>query len=281
MKDEEIKNLTALLEERTMKLMERESELADKFEELESQKEELTAAVEELIHKNTDLNERNQELDQLLYRASHDLRSPITSMFGILHLLKSDAISESIKDYCQHFERMMHQMNGVVNSLSLLGQSTKETIEISEVDIKPIVEEEISQLSNLPNAPTIKFRKYFSGNGKVHTDEVLLRVLLRCLLSNAITFRERKTGCVEVHIVTLDSKLSLEVIDDGEAISPQVAEKMFDMFYRGSERSIGQGMGLYIVKKIVSRLQGSVNWETRKDKKAFMVSIPLVPVLAS
>lgn len=281
MEGEEIKNLTTLLEERTMKLMERESELADKFEELESQKEELTAAVEELIHKNTDLNERNQELDQLLYRASHDLRSPITSMFGVLNLLKSDSIPESIKDYCQHFERMMHQMNGVVNSLSLLGQSTKESIEPSEVDIRNIVEEEINQLLSLPNASTIEFRKYFSGNEKVHTDEVLLRVLLKCLLSNAIIFREKKAGYVAVRIVITDSELSLEVMDDGEAISAQVAEKMFDMFYRGSERSIGQGMGLYIVKKIVSRLHGSVNWETRRDMKAFMVSIPLVPVRAS
>lgn len=281
MDEEEIKNLTALLEERTMKLMERESELADKFEELESQKEELTAAVEELIHKNTDLNERNQELDQLLYRASHDLRSPITSMFGILHLLKSDAIPESIKDYCQHFERMMHQMNGVVNSLSLLGQSTKESIEVNEVDIRLIVEEEISQLKSLPNASRVEFRKYFSGNEKVHTDEVLLRVLLKCLLSNAIIFREKAVGYVEIRVAITSSELNLEVMDDGEAISDQVAERMFDMFYRGSEKSIGQGMGLYIVKKIVLRLRGSVNWETRKDMKAFIVSIPLVPVLAS
>src|SRR6478609_5475811 len=239
--------------------MERESELADKFEELESQKEELTAAVEELIQKNTDLNERNQELDQLLYRASHDLRSPITSMFGVLNLLKSDSIPESIKDYCLHFERMMHQMNGVVNSLSLLGQSTKESIESSEVNIKSVVVDEINLLSSLPNASSIQFRKHFSGNEKIYADEVLLRVLLKCLLSNAVIFREKGVGYVDVGIVTTDSKLSLEVQDDGEPISAQVAEKMFDMFYRGSEKSIGQGMGLYMVRKIVSRLQGNVH----------------------
>ena len=93
MEPEEINKLTALLDDRTMKLMERESELADKFEELEAQKEELTAAVEELMHTNKELTERNLELDAILYRSSHDLKSPLTSVFGILHLLKSEQIN--------------------------------------------------------------------------------------------------------------------------------------------------------------------------------------------
>lgn len=281
MEAEEIKNLTTLLEQRTMKLMERESELADKFEELESQKEELTAAVEELIHKNADLNERNQELDQLLYRASHDLRSPITSMFGLLNLMKAESIPDSLQNYCQHFELMMRQMNSVVNSLTLLGQSTREDNEISSVDVKKIVTEEIGQLDDLPNIQLIDFKTSFKGNVTVQADETLFRILLKCLLSNAVIFREKQKGYVNIRTAAKESELVLEVEDDGEEISSEVASKMFDMFYRGSEKSIGQGMGLFLVKKIVSRVRGSLNWEAQAGKKIFTISIPLAPARVS
>ena len=95
MEEEEIKTLTELLNERTMALMARETDLADRKEEIEAQQEEITAAVEEVQAKNKvlvatldQLQERNQELDEILYRFSHDLRSPVASILGILSLFK-------------------------------------------------------------------------------------------------------------------------------------------------------------------------------------------------
>jgi signal transduction histidine kinase len=271
----DIKKLTALLDERTMKLMERESELADQFEELEAQKEELTAAVEKLIDKNKELLERNQELDQILYRASHDLKSPITSMFGVLNLLKSESIPEGFQDYYNHFELMMHQMNGVVNTLDLLGKSTLDEIKIKVVNLKELVERETNQLKYLSNFKWIDFEISFDGPLEIKTDELLVSILLRSLLSNAIVFREPKKGFIKVIMISTIDELQIEVENDGEGISELIAPKIFEMFYRGSERSIGQGMGLYLVKKIVGRLQGQVAWESTSSSTTFKVLIPL------
>ncbi len=281
MKEEDIKKLTALLDERTMKLMERESELADKFEELEAQKEELTAAVEELISKNKELTDRNQELDQILYRASHDLRTPVTSMFGVLNLLKADAIPESVKEYCNHFERMMYQMSSVVNTLDLLGKSTLDEVKIKSVAVGPLIEEEIQQLSYLQNFKLIDFRKFVTTADYVNTDELLFRILVRSLLSNAIIFREPREGFVEINASVMSGELQLSVTDDGEGISQSIAPKIFDMFYRGSERSVGQGMGLYLVSKIVWRLHGKLNWESKDGLTIFRISIPVALAQAS
>ena len=281
MEEEDRKRLATMLEERTMKLMERESELADKFEELESQKEELTAAVEELFQKNKQLTEKNQELDQILYRASHDLRTPITSMFGILNLLKAESIPENLRDYYYHFDQMISQMNSVVNTLTLLGQSTMEEMRIKDIDILCLLDAEVSKLSNLPNFDLIDFKKSLQGNKVIQTDEVLLSILIQSLLSNAIIFREPVKGSIEISVNVSVHLLLFEVKDDGEGISKEIASKIFQMFYRGSEKSTGQGMGLYLVKKIVERFNGAIDWESTGGYTTFRVSIPLAPAPVS
>ncbi len=281
MEEEEVKNLIELLNERTMKLMERESELADNLEEIEAQKEELTAAVEELIGNNKELLERNQELDQILYRASHDLRSPISSMLGVLNLIKTEQVPSALKDYCHHFELRINQMEGVVNTLNLLGQSTQEEIKITKIEIKTLVENEIKHLHYLPNFKFIEFEIEHLGASVIETDSVLLSILIRSLLSNAIIFREAKQGSVRVNVNAIREQLIITVADDGEGISPTIAPRIFEMFYRGSEKSIGQGMGLYLVKKILNRLKGNVDWQCKDDLTTFEVSIPIIPLLIS
>ena len=281
MEEADIKRLTALLDERTLKLMERESELADQFEELTSQKEELTAAVEQVISKNIELTERNHELDQILYRASHDLRSPITSMLGILNLIKSESVSEGLMEYYLHMKQMILQLEGVVNTLNLLGRSTQEEIKITPINLHSLIEDEINHLTSLPNFKWIDFRKSIAFKNGIQTDEQLLRIAVKSLLANAITFRLAEQGWIEINVVAEDNRLHLHVKDNGEGIDASIAPKIFDMFYRGSEKSVGQGMGLYLVKKIVNRLQGEIEWESTSGVTQFRISIPVSPSPAS
>jgi signal transduction histidine kinase len=275
--EDEIKKLSALLDERTMRLMERESELADNFEEIEAQKEELTAAVEQLVIKNQNLLERNQELDQILYRSSHDLKSPLTSMVGLLSLFKSEPLPEHLTVYCTHFHKRLQQMDSVINTLILLGQSVLDEIKVAKVNLPDILEEEINGLYFLENFQWINFKKKLSGLNVVVTDNLLIRILIRCLVSNAIIFRERKQGMVEVQIESSEKKLKLLVMDDGEGIDNEIERKIWDMFYRGSEKSIGQGMGLYLVKKIIGRLNGTIIYYRKDSLTVFEVSVPIFP----
>lgn len=263
------------MNERTMKLMERESELADRFEELEAQKEELTAAVEELIEKNKLLAERNQELDQILYRASHDLGSPVASMVGVLSLLQLEAVPENFKPYCEHFEKAIHQMQAVVKTLILLGQATSESFNPSVFQIQDVVEEEINQLNYLGNFNQVEFKKSFSGHAQLYMDESQLRIILKCVLANAVIFRNPGKGRVMIDVHVQPDQLALQITDDGEGISAETGKKIFDMFYRGSEKSVGMGMGLYMVRKIVDRLHGSLQWQSGDGQTVFTISIPV------
>ena len=71
-----------------------------------------------------------------------------------------------------------------------------------------------------------------------------------------------------------EKNVSIEVIDDGEGISPAISSEIFNMFYRGSERSHGQGLGLYIVKSVVERMKGQIRWISKSGKTTFQIILP-------
>lgn len=280
--NKEIKRLSALLDERTMALMERESDLADRMEEIEAQKEELTAAVEELESRNRmlettlhSLKERNQELDQILYRASHDLRSPITSIVGILNVLEHEPLSTIQKECFEHIRNKSSQMDELLKSLSTLSKTISNDIHFSTVNLDLAIRSCINDLRYLPNFSSVTIRTETENQSDVITDKLLLCIIIKNLLANSLTFREpAKQGLIVIHSTVFDSYFEIEMIDDGEGISDAIKDKVFNMFYRGSERSTGSGLGLYIVRKIVDQLNGHIQFITGNGLTRFKVVLP-------
>ena len=282
MEDTEIKRLSALLDDRTMTLMARESDLADRMEEIEAQKEELTAAMEELDRRNKiletaleDLKERNQELDQILYRASHDLRSPITSIVGVLNILENESLTEIQKDSFWHIRKRANQMDDLLKSLSTFSKTISNVVHLSKVNLDSIIQGCINELSYLPNFSTVDIRTEKQGLEDFVTDKLLLSIVIKNLVANSITFRNpAKSGVIFIRTTVSEAYLEIEIADDGEGIADSIQDKVFNMFYRGSELSIGPGLGLYIVKRVVNQLMGNIQFTCRDGFTRFKVVLP-------
>jgi signal transduction histidine kinase len=280
--DKEIERLSTLLDQRTMTLMERESDLADRMEEIEAQKEELTAAVEELHNKNKilenaleDLKERNQELDQILYRTSHDLRSPMTSIVGILNILEYEPLSEIQKNCFGHIRDKSSQMDELLKSLSTLSKTISNDIHFSKVNLDLSIRSCINDLRYLPNFSSVVIRTETSRPCDVITDNLLVCIIIKNLVANSLTFRDpAKEGVVLIHSIVSNSYFEIEITDDGEGISDSIKDKIFNMFYRGSELSTGSGLGFYIVRKIVDQLNGHIQFTSTEGFTRFKVVLP-------
>lgn len=280
--DAEIKKLSALLDERTMALMERESDLADRIEEIEAQKEELTAAVEELDRRNkiletalTELRERNHELDQILYRASHDLRSPIASIMGILNLLEDESLNEIQRQCYNHIRDRSSQMDQLLKSLSSLSKTISNDIHFSTANVESIIRGCINDLRYMTNFSSVVIRTETRGLTHVTTDKLLVCIILKNLVANALTFRDPgKEGFVQIYSTVAPSYFEIEIVDDGEGISDLIKDKIFNMFYRGSGYSTGAGLGLYVVKKIVDQLKGHVRFTSGGGLTRFKIVLP-------
>ncbi len=281
MEQEEIKWLHSQLDERTISLMERESDLADRMEEIEAQKEELTAAIEELEGKNKtlettlqELKERNHELDQILYRASHDLRSPITSIVGILNLLEHEPQSKVQQECYDHIRDKSSQMDELLKSLSTLAKAITNDVHFTKMNVDQLVRSCIGDLKYMPNFSTVIIRTEFFGNAEICSDRLLVGIVIKNLLANSLTFRDpSETGTITIHTTTTDSYLEVEVSDDGEGVADSIQDYIFNIFYRGSERSTGSGLGLYIVRKIVDHLHGHIQ-HTTNGVTRFKIVIP-------
>lgn len=274
--DKKLKDVIAQFEEK-------ERELADSNEELEAQKEELTAAVEELIKKNkflnqtlAELNEKNNELDLILYRSSHDLRSPITSIQGIINLLKYEPISTVVEQYVSHIESKSTQMIELLDSLTSLAKATSNGIEPEEVDVHGLVLQCINELSHLQNMNQVKMEIKMDQHVKQFpTDVFLLRVIMKSLISNAVIFQNPyRQGVVKISASIELNLLRIMVEDNGDGIDPSIQDNIFGMFYRGSVKSTGSGLGLYIAKKATERLQASIHVDSKEGKTTFEIVIP-------
>ncbi len=281
-KDSELEKLVLLLETKNQKLLETENELLEQKEELQSQKEELTAAVEALVAKNNSmaevlkqLQQRNVEMDKILYGTSHDLRTPVSSLIGLLNLLKMEMLSPNQLQIHEHMEQKVLQMSTILSSLSILSFAFFNQIVKTQVSLLSLTEKVMKELTLIPGFNEITFNIGYNNIEYITTDETGLHYILKCLLDNAISFSnshgEKK---VNLEFNKSEDWLTIKVNDNGMGISQDVGDRIFEMFFRGSELSQGSGLGLYIVKNLVDRMNGKISWNSDANGTVFQVVLP-------
>ncbi len=247
-------------------------ELEEKNEELEAQQEELQAVVEALVDKNNRLNtamqeltERNFEMDQLIYRTSHDLRSPISSILGILNLLNMEK-GQPFAEYLGHIQSKTNQLDTTVQSLVNFVKSTREEIKEEVIDIEELIQTTIGQLEFLPNFNKLQITIINNFKGTAfRSDYSKLAILIRCLVSNALQFQGmNKENRLEIEVSGNPENVQLAFHDNGQGIAQNILPKVTEMFFRGNMESKGAGMGLYIADKIVKKLNGTLKIDSKE-----------------
>lgn len=262
---------------------EREYELAEKTEEIEAQKEELNAAVEELISKNAyleralhELSQRKDELDQLIYRMSHDLRTPVTSIMGVCQLMRLEGVPVSFHFHLDHIQHKIMELDQLLKSLSAFSQVALEAIRRDTVSPLSVLQDVLNALRTEPGFAEVRFTLPATDALLVFvSDRQKIFLILHHIIRNAIQFREKgREHQVTIELKVEHDNLIFTCTDNGIGILPEVQPKIFGMFYRGTERSKGPGLGLYIVKEIVFQLRGTVDVTSEPGQTCFRVVIP-------
>lgn len=215
---------------------------------------------QELSKKANALEETNQELDNFVYVASHDLKSPLRGLNALSEWLQEDCLDILPEKSKTHLREINHRV-GIMQSLldDLLDYSRVGRVdpEIEEVDvsellgnIQPILDNpEHVQLSVSGQLP--KFRTVRAP---------LVQVLLN-LVANAIKYNDKgREGLVSVASRDLGQFYEFSVSDNGSGIAEQFHERIFQMFQRVGHRKVdGSGMGLAIAKKQIERYGGRIS----------------------
>jgi signal transduction histidine kinase len=232
-----------------------------------------------LRHQNEELIKINKELDSFVYSVSHNLRAPLMSLLGLLKLVELE--NENPKSDLNPYFGMMH------HSIEKLDETLKEILDYSKnartelkrdkIDLTKLIEESFDKLMYLPGSQQIRKDVKVEATADLFTDQSRLAVIFNNLASNAIKYRDdKKDQCsIEVQCQVTDKLLTIIFRDNGIGISSELLTRVFDMFYRATERSEGAGLGLYIVKEAVEKLQGNISVDSRVGSSTvFKIVLP-------
>ncbi|WP_163410606.1 sensor histidine kinase [Flavobacterium ajazii] len=235
----------------------------------------LLASKKEIEAKNENLILVNHELDRFVYSASHDLRSPITSLKGLIEITQLEDDIEQIKEYLHLMHESLIKQDQFIIDIIDYSKNKRKQVITEPVSLKEIFYDTISQLMHIENADKITFKQELSVD-QIKSDGLRIKIIISNLLSNAIKYSDNSKPEMFISIKTYiqDGFNKIEISDNGIGIKDDNIDHIFEMYF-GTNRNKGSGLGLYIVKEAVENIHGniSVSSEINIGSK-FTIAIP-------
>jgi PAS domain S-box-containing protein len=223
-----------------------------------------------------ELKIRNAELDNFVYKVSHDLRAPLSSILGLVNLARLPGNTDDPLEYIEIIGGKVEHLDHFIGDVLSHSKNLKMEVTISKVDFTNVIDRTFSDLNYLEGASDI--RKSIKIEGiDFYSDPWRISEIFRNLISNAIKYRQMQGIQSEVNIRVHVDHLRAEVIfaDNGIGIDETNLAKIFEMFYRATEQSDGSGIGLYIVKNAVDKLGGQINVSSKlRQGTRFSIVLP-------
>lgn len=285
-RSEEILAQAEELTEANTSLTELNRALAEKQEEIQTQSEELRVSNEIIRQLNEGLEQKvtdrtrqleqaYKELDTFFYRSSHDFRRPLTTFMGLSEVAKITVkdqhalhLFEKVRETAVNLDRMLIKLQ----SISDVGA---QQFVYKEISIPLLLEATLDSFRESMERKKIKFQSQTQNLPGFYSYPAFIKIIIENLIENAIQFCRPQDAFIDLEIQNQDGGLQLTIKDNGIGIEKEYQDRIFDMFFRGSEHSKGNGLGLYIVKKAVEKLNGRITFEsTPAVGTTFVVWIP-------
>jgi PAS domain S-box-containing protein len=207
-----------------------------------------------------ELKIRNAELDNFVYKVSHDLRAPLSSILGLVNLAKLPGNTDNPLEYIDIIGGKVEHLDHFIGDVLSHSKNLKMEVTTSRVDFEQVIERTFNDLNYLEGANEIARSVRIDGID-FYSDPWRISEIFRNLISNAIKYRqigaEQSEVNIRVHVDHLRAEIAFS--DNGIGIDEGNLNKIFEMFYRATEQSDGSGIGLYIVKNAVDKLGGQIS----------------------
>lgn len=216
-----------------------------------------------LREQNIQLQKAYEELDKFVYSASHDLRAPLASILGIIKVAKSDD-EKKLPEYIDMIDHTVNKMDAFVQNIIKYYRSNRLDVEINYINFGTIVNDILFDLDAHVKDVHIQYLKEIDEPVFIRSDESRIRIILNNILLNAIKFHNEHTldKTIHVRVRTNTNGSLIEIEDNGIGIEPEHQDKIYDMFFRGVHKNAGSGVGLYVAKEALKKINGSIQMES-------------------
>jgi signal transduction histidine kinase len=230
-----------------------------------------------LLDRNEELSKLNAELDRFVYSASHDLRAPIASLLGLIEVAKMEKNLNNMSSLLDMQKKSLQRLDHFIKDIVDHSRNTRLLVESELINFESIINGAFEQFQFMENAERVRKIISVELDGPFYTSPSRLEIILNNLISNALKYSDfnKPDPFVEVHVKANSEKAILLVKDNGEGIPDEGKPKIFDMFYRASSKGMGSGLGLYIVKEALLKIDGTIQVSSTLGKGTeFVIEIP-------
>jgi signal transduction histidine kinase len=236
----------------------------------------LTNSKKKIIEQNNELQLINAGLDKFVFNVTHDLRSPLTSIIGLINMIDEETDPKQIKSYTLMMKNSLEKQDQFINEMLTFITSKHLGVVMEESSLASIIDNVITHNHYKNDGKEIHFYKEIGVN-EIYSDGLKLRVILNNLISNAVKYSDSKKDEQYVKVKTYQSETDtvIEVEDNGIGIRQKDQERIFDEFYTSGNNKKSSGIGLYLVKDAVTQINGRIEVESEPGLYSkFTVSIP-------
>lgn len=199
---------------------------------------------QQVIERTIQLEKAVEDLDSFFYKASHDLRAPITTLEGIYNLIETEIDSEEKAKLFRMLGFQISNIKKLNRSIIEVGNIRNYIMNPMCIQLRTLIEEVIAN-QDTPTDFDVQFN--MQDDHEVTSDEFLLKNLLKELISNSIKHRDSKKpkSYVQIEVTKTRDFVKISITDNGKGIPDRYERDYFQLFLRASTSSSGYGLGLY------------------------------------
>ncbi|GHN02912.1 hypothetical protein WSM22_44010 [Cytophagales bacterium WSM2-2] len=226
--------------------------------------------------KNEELTKINSELDQFVYSASHDLKAPLMSIKGLVNMIKIDPEKEKLDHYLGLIENSILKLNNFITDIIHYSRNSRMEVMPSKINFRELVKESIDSLKYMQDAELVRSIINIHDDKPFYSDHSRLLIIFNNIISNAVRYQDKgKESFLQIDITNETDKTVIKFTDNGVGIAEEFLENIFKMFFRASHGSKGSGLGLYIVKSTIDKLNGKISVSSKLGEGTqFRIEIP-------
>lgn len=268
---DEIETKNSALETQSIKLQENNQHIQS-----------LNAQLEQNVAARTrELEQTNKELDTFLYHSSHDIRRPIATLLGLDQVARHVTSDEEVTLLFDKVAETARSMDSMLFKMQMVYELNKPDHPLEPTDMREVIDSMIERFREELKRHTIAIHLSVPAGLTIQSNKVLLQIVFRNLLENAIIFRRPQPGIdsfVTISVKEIGESVELSISDNGTGVKEKYIQRIFDLYFRASQASRGNGLGLYLVQKSVEKLNGEITVTSDFSVgTTFTIQLPVAP----
>jgi signal transduction histidine kinase len=215
---------------------------------------------------NRELVKVNSELDKFVYSVSHQLRGPLASVMGLLNIAETGP--SNIEEIHTMMRRSMIKLDETLKEIIDYSNNARSEITSAEIDWRDLINVAMGKLLYLEHASKVQLTiDDFGAKFPFYSDPGRLAIIFNSLFSNSIVYSAHdRQPTIHAKVNVAYDTVAITITDNGIGINEKTLPHVFNMFYRGSDRSSGAGLGLYITKETVKKLGGQITIQSMEGR---------------